>query len=80
MRFALALALYFIAIGALLTWALDVVVWGAEGDMIGTILMVVGGAGVVALIILSASRVAAAREGELIEEPDDPLTARWSRR
>jgi hypothetical protein len=80
MRFALALALYFVAIGAFLRWGLDVVVWGADGDMIGTLLMVVGGAGVVVLIILSASRAAAVREGEPIDEPDDRLTARWSRR
>jgi hypothetical protein len=80
MRFAAAIALGLFAVGALLTWATDWVVAGTDGDTIGVILMIVGGAG----ILLSASRTAAARSGELerepIDEPDDRLTAGWPRR
>jgi hypothetical protein len=81
MRLAPVTALGLFAVGALLTWATDGVVGGA--DTIGVILMIAGGAGSLALVLLSASRDAAAWRGvpcESIDEPDDRLTARWSRR
>ena len=84
MRIATVIALGLFAVGALLTWATDGVVGGADADTIGAILMIAGGAGLLALILLSASRNAAARrgvpEGEPVDEPDDRLTARWPRR
>jgi hypothetical protein len=84
MRFAAAIALGLFAVGALLTWATDWVVVGTDGDTIGVILMIAGGACLLALILLSASRTAAARsgglEGEPIDEPDDRLRAGWPRR
>lgn len=84
MRIATVIALGLFAVGALLTWATDGVVGGADADTIGAILMIAGGAGLLALVLLSASRNAAARrgvpEGEPVDEPDDRLTARWPRR
>ena len=82
MRIATVTALGLFAVGALLTWATDGVVGGADADTIGAILMIAGGAGLLALVILSASRNAAVLHGvgEPIDEPDDRLTARWPRR
>ena len=84
MRFAIAIALALFAVGALLTWATDWSVVGADDETIGAILMVAGGAGLLALILVSAGRTAAARsrelEGEPVDEPDDRLTAGWPRR
>ena len=84
MRIATVIALGLFAVGALLTWATDGVVGGADADAIGTILMIAGGAGLLALSLVAASRNAAARrvvpKGEPIDEPDDPLGARWPRR
>jgi len=84
MRIATVIALGLFAVGALLTWATDGVVGGADAETIGAILMIAGGAGLLALILVAASRNAAVRrgipEGESIDEPDDRLTARWPRR
>lgn len=83
MRIATVTALGLFAVGALLTWATDGVVGGADADTIGAILMIAGGAGLLALILVAASRNAAPRgvpEGEPVDEPDDRLTARWPRR
>jgi hypothetical protein len=50
---------------------------GADGDTIGAMLMIVGGAGMLALILFSASRSATTRDGEPesrpVEEADDRL-------
>ena len=79
MRIATVTALGLFAVGALLTWATDGVIGGADADTIGAILMIAGGAGLLALILLSASRSAVARrgvpEGEPTAVPDDRLTA-----
>lgn len=84
MRITTVMALGLFAVGAVLTWATGGVVGGADADAIGAILMIAGGAGLLALILVAASRSAAARrgvpEGEPIDEPDDRLTARWPRR
>jgi hypothetical protein len=84
MRIATVIALGLFAVGALLTWGTDGVVGGADAVTIGAVLMIAGGAGLLALLIAAASRNAAARrgvpEGEPIDEPDDRLAARWSRR
>lgn len=84
MRIATVIALGLFAVGALLTWATDRVVGGADAETTGVILMIAGGAGLLALILVAASRNAAARlgvlEAEPIDEPDDRLTAGWPRR
>jgi hypothetical protein len=84
MRIATVVALGLFAVGALLSWATDGVIGGTDANTIGTILMIAGGAGLLALILVAASRNAAARrgvpEGEPIDEPDARLTARWPRR
>ena len=84
MRIATVIALGLFAVGALLTWATGEAIGGVDADTIGTISMIAGGAGLLALILVAASRNAAARrdvpEGEPIDEPDGRLTARWPRR
>ena len=77
-------ALCLFAAGALLALARDGGIGGADADTIGAILMIAGGAGLLALILVAASSNAAARrgvpEGEPNDERDDRLTARWPRR
>lgn len=84
MRVVAAIALGLFAVGAALTWATDWVVAGAENEVVGAILMIVGGAGLLALVLFSASRSASPRDGALeshsMDEPDDRLTAGWPRR
>jgi hypothetical protein len=84
MRIAAVIALGLFAVGALLTGATDRVIGGVDADTIGAILMIAGGAGLLALILVAASRNAAARRGiseaEPIDEPYDRLAARWPRR
>jgi len=84
MRIATVIASGLFAVGALLTWATDGVVGGADANAIGAILMIAGGAGLLALVLVAVSSNAAARrgvpEGESIDEPDDRLTAGWPRR
>lgn len=81
MRLVAAIALGVFALGALVTWATDWVIGGADGDIIGAILMICAGVVLLALIFLSAGRSATGREGTLeSEEPDDQLSAGWPRR
>jgi hypothetical protein len=84
MRIGTVTALGLFAVGALLTWATDGVVGGADAETIGAILMIASGAGLLALILVATSRNAAAQrgapEGEPVDEPDDRLTAMWPRR
>ena len=84
MRLVAAIALGVFAVGAVMTWATDWDIWGADGDIIGAVLMIGAGVVLLALILLSASRSAARRTGELeseaIDEPDDRLSAGWPRR
>ena len=84
MRLVAAIALGVFALGALVTWATDWAIGGADGDTIGAILMICAGVVLLALILLSASRSATGRtealESEAIDEPDDRLSAGWPRR
>jgi hypothetical protein len=84
MRLVAAIALGVFAVGAVMTWATDWAIWGADGDTIGALLMIGAGLLLLALILLSSSRSAARRTGELeseaIDEPDDRLSAGWPRR
>ena len=85
MRVVAAIALAVFGIGAGLTWATDWVVVGADGDTIGAILMIAGGAGLFGVIVLSASRNPGMRgdgpeSSEPVDEPDDHLTTGWPRR
>jgi hypothetical protein len=84
MRIATVIALGLFSVGALLTWGTDGVVGGADAVTIGAVLMIAGGAGLLALILVAASRNAAVRrgapEGEPVDEPDDRLAAGWPRR
>jgi hypothetical protein len=81
MRLVAAIALGVFALGALVTWATDWAIGGADADIIGAILMICAGVVLLALILLSAGRRATGREGALErEEPDDRLSAGWSRR
>jgi TRAP-type C4-dicarboxylate transport system permease small subunit len=84
MRLVAAIALGVFAVGAVMTWATDWAIGGADGDIVGAALMIGAGVVLLALILLSASRGATGRTGELeseaIEEPDDRLSAGWPRR
>lgn len=52
--FGYGISLLLIAIGAILTWAVNVSVQGLELTTIGIILMIVGGAGVILTALFSA--------------------------
>jgi cobalamin synthase len=84
MRLVAAIALGVFTLGALVTWATDWAIGGADGDTTGAILMICAGVVLLALILLSASRSATGRtealENEAIDEPDDRLSAGWPRR
>lgn len=84
MRLVAAIALGVFAVGALMTWATDWAIGGADGDTIGAILMIGAGVILLALILLSESRRPAGRSGavesEAIDEPEDRLSAGWPRR
>jgi hypothetical protein len=84
MRLVAAIALGVFAVGALMTWATDWAIGGADGDTIGAVLMIGAGVVLLALILLSSIRRPAgqsgALEGEAIDEPDDELSAGWPRR
>jgi hypothetical protein len=84
MRLVAVIALGVFAFGAVMTWATDWAIGGADGDTVGAVLMIGAGVVLLALILLSASRSAAGRTGELeseaIDEPDDRLSAGWPRR
>ena len=84
MRLVAAIALGVFAVGAVMTWATDWAVGGADGETIGAVLMIGAGVVLFALILLSASRSASGRTGELesegIGEPEDRLSAGWPRR
>ena len=84
MRLVAAIALGVFAVGAVMTWATDWPIGGAEGDIIGAVLMIGAGVVLLALIFVSASRSSAGRTGELeseaTDDPDDRLSARWPRR
>ena len=78
MRVAAAIGLGLFVVGAALTWAADWV-------LVGAILMVVGSSGLLALVLLSASRNAAGRDGDLdslepAEEQNERRLAGWLRR
>ena len=83
MRLVAAIALGVFAVGAVMTWATDWAVGGADDETIGAVLMIGAGVVLLALILLSASRRAAGRTGELeaeaINVPDDRLSAGWPR-
>jgi hypothetical protein len=78
MRVAAAIGLGLFVVGAALTWAADWV-------LVGAILMVVGSSGLLALVLLSASRNASGRGDDLeglepVEEQNERLPAGWLRR
>jgi predicted permease len=78
MRVAAAIGLGLFAVGAGLAWV-------AEWVVVGAIVMIASGTGLVALVILSASReaLAAIRELECAEaaaELDERLPVGWTRR
>lgn len=78
LRVAAAIGLGLFVVGAALTWATDSV-------LIGAILMVAGSSGLFALVLLSATRDASGRDGNLeglepVEDEDERLPARWPRR
>ena len=84
MRLATVSALAVFAVGAALTWATDWSVAGADGQIIGAILMIAAGVGLIALIVVSARRPASGTgsgpENEPIDEPVDRLPAGGPRR
>lgn len=84
MRLVAAIALGVFALGALITWATDWTIGGADGAVIGAILMIAAGVVLISLLLLSASRSGpgelGAHDGEAIDEPDDRMSAGWPQR
>lgn len=84
MRLATVSALAVFAVGAALTWATDWSVVGADGDLIGPMLMIAAGVGLIALIVVSARSPASGTgggvENEPLDEPVDRLSAGGPRR
>ncbi|WP_155375339.1 DUF6458 family protein [Catellatospora vulcania] len=73
-------SLFLIALGAILTFALDVSISGLDLDVVGWILMVVGAVGMVLTLTIWSSRsrsrsvvTTAPAERQVIEETRDPL-------
>jgi hypothetical protein len=79
MRLATISAFAVFAIGAALTWVTDWSVVGADGELIGPILMIAAGVGLIALIVVSARNPASGTgggvENEPLDEPVDRLSA-----
>jgi hypothetical protein len=84
MRLATISAFAVFAIGAALTWVTDWSVVGADGELIGPILMIAAGVGLIALIVVSARNPASGTgggvENEPLDEPVDRLSAGGPRR
>jgi hypothetical protein len=78
MRVAAATGLGLFVVGAALTWV-------AAWTVVGATLMIAGSAGLLSLILLSATRNASSQDEGLealepVEEPHDRFTAGWPRR
>ena len=73
----LGVSLFLLIIGAILTFAVDVSVSGIDLNVVGIILMTVGGAWFLLSLILLTSRRGRPAEGGIVEERriynDDPL-------
>lgn len=59
----IGLSLIFIAVGAILVWAVDASLSGLDIQVVGTILMVVGAIGLVFTLLFLASFAPFARDG-----------------
>jgi hypothetical protein len=77
------LSIFLIGIGAVLTWGIERTVSGIDVNTIGVILMIVGGVGFLASIILSSSmpgRGRAEDDGRHVVDPDEPYPIAGRRR
>lgn len=65
----LGAAIFLVAVGAILTWAVDVTVSGIDIHMVGVILMIVGLVGAVMSLMFWSGH----RRTRVIDRTDDPL-------
>jgi hypothetical protein len=61
-------SLFLLAVGAILTWAVDATVQGLDLQVIGVILMVVGAVGLMFSLLFWSSIVERRREGTTVVE------------
>jgi Domain of unknown function (DUF6458) len=80
----IGVSIFLIAVGAVLTWGVERTVSGIDVNTIGVILMVVGGVGLLASLLLSSSmpwrRGAAVERDRPAADPDDPYAVERRRR
>lgn len=70
----IGVSIFLLAVGAILTFAIEVNTEGANLDTIGIILMVVGGIGLLAALVLMDS--GPWRRREIVEDRDDVVVRR----
>ena len=64
----IGVSVFLLAVGAILTWAIDVTTSGVDLDTVGVILMVVGAIGLLASLTIFGSWGARGRGDTVIEE------------
>ena len=74
----IGVSIFLLAVGAILTFAIDVSANGVNLDTIGIILMVVGGIGLLAALVLTDS--GPWRRREIVEDAPEDVVVRRRRR
>lgn len=79
MRVAAAIGVGLIAVGGALTWAPDWTALRVDGNAVGAILMILGGVGLLAVTLVSASQdesdhVSGLEYSEPVDKPNDYVT------
>lgn len=64
----IGISVFLLAVGAILTFALDAAVSGIDLDTVGIILMVVGAVGLLAAMLFASSMTPWGREREVVHE------------
>lgn len=80
----IGVSIFLIGVGAVLTWGVERTVSGIDVNTIGVILIVVGGVGLLASLLLSSSMPwrggAAVERDRPVADPDDPYVVERRRR